>query len=158
MFNKPWIFLSRLNDSAINQSQALVQSYTPDSVRRTFLRHWCNLIHHVRSQGHSAPSQGHGSNCIHPHECFSLITATTVIPNGKIEFPSAPSTRCGFRWTTSMFVRSIKIAACLNILEHSTTLVNNVRQCWTDVHTVRFLLTNICRHKSTNLVQQMSQV
>ena len=128
MFNKPWIFLSRLNDSAINQSQALVQSYTPDSVRRTFLRHWCNLIHHVRSQGHSAPSQGHGSNCIHPHECFSLITATTVIPNGKIEFPSAPSTRCGFRWTTSMFVNIHKNSS---MLEHSWTFYNIGEQCST---------------------------
>ena len=51
---------------------------------------------------------------------------------------------------------SMEIGACLNILEHSTTLVNNVRHCWTDVHTVRFLLAKMCRQKSTNVVQQKS--
>ena len=51
-------------------------------------------------------------------------------------------------WTTLMFV-SIHGNRCM--LEHSTTLVNNVRQCWTDVHSVRFLLANMCRQKSTNV-------
>ena len=50
----------------------------------------------------------------------------------------------------------MEIGAFLNILEHSTTLVNNGRQCWTDVHTVWFLLANIPGQKSTNVVQQMS--
>ena len=67
---------------------------------------------------------------------------------------TALSTRCDFYWTTLMFVNIH--GACLNILEHSTTLVNNIRQCRTDVRTVRFLLANMSRQKSTNIGQQKS--
>ena len=42
-------------------------------------------------------------------------------------------TWCDFCWTTLMYVN---IHGNRSMLEHSTTSVNYLRQCWTDVHTV----------------------
>ena len=62
-----------------------------------------------------------------------------------------PSTRCDFCRTTLMFVN---IHGNRSMLEHSTTLVNKGRRCWTDVHTI-FVGQHVST-KSTNVVQQKS--